>query len=420
MYDHYIVKNFRFLLITLPYYREEFLYSLIGVFLFMQLTADEEKSLNGDQGETVSSAYRILLAIGEATDAEKLVPIKWVHISGVNYNTIGDSGVQFLEKFSSNAKVAVKTTINPMGFDRNKTNSLSENFVKKQMSIVESFEAIGTIPSFTCIPYEIFDIPEKGSMVSFAESNAAVFSNSILGLLTNKESSLSALASSVTGKAPLSDLRIEQFRHPKVVIKPNFKLETELDYGLLGYFAGKVVKDSCVAFESSAVKPEAIKMKSISSAIGTSGSCGMFTLQEKAEEVISCGKKEYNIIKDELNTCEDGDLITLGSPQLGLNELNLLDKLLEGKKFTKRCLIYCARAIHRQATQIGLTNRIERAGGEFICDSCTCLTPLVTRDEVDSVITNSIKGAYYLNHSNRLGVALKDLTTIVKEYTNQK
>jgi predicted aconitase len=288
------------------------------------------------------------------------------------------------------------------------------------MSIVKSYEAIGTIPSFTCIPYEIFDIPEKGSMVSFAESNAAVFSNSMLGLLTNKESSLSALASSVTGKAPLSDLRIEEFRHPKVVIKPNFKLETELDYGLLGYFAGKVVRDSCVAFESVAVKPGDIKMKSVSAAIGTSGSCGMFTLGEKAEEVISYGKEECNIIKDELNTSEDGDLITLGSPQLGMNELNLLDKLLEGKKFTKRCLIYCARAIHKQATQIGLIDRIERAGGEFICDSCTCLTPLVTRDEVDSVITNSIKGAYYLNRSNRLGVSLKDLMTIVKEYTNQK
>jgi hypothetical protein len=145
----------------------------------------------------------------------------------------------------------------------------------------------------------------------------------------------------------------------------------------------------------------------------------MFTLGEKTEEVISYGKKECNIIKDELNTSEDGNLITLGSPQLGMSELNLLDKLLEGKKFTKRCLIYCARAIHKQATQIGLTDRIERAGGEFICDSCTCLTPLVTRDEVDSVITNSIKGAYYLNYSNRLGVALKDLMTIVKEYTNQ-
>ena len=384
----------------------------------MQLTADEEKALDGDQGETVASAYRILLAIGEATDAEKLVPIKWVHISGVNYNTIGDSGVQFLEKFSSNAKVAVKTTINPMGFDRNKTHRLSENFIKKQNSIVKSFEAMGTIPSFTCIPYEIFDIPEKGSMVSFAESNAAVFSNSTLGLLTNKESSLSALASSVTGKAPLSDLRIEEFRHPKIVIKPDFRLETELDYGLVGYFTGKIVKDRCVAFDNIPEKPRTIKMKSLSAAIGTSGSCGMFTLGEKGKEVISYGKKECNIIKDELNTSEGGDLIALGSPQLGINELDLLGNLLEGKKFTKRCLIYCARAIHKQATQIGLTGRIERAGGEFICDSCTCLTPLITRDEVDSVITNSIKGAYYLNHSNRVGVALKDLMTIVKEYTN--
>jgi predicted aconitase len=101
-----------------------------------------------------------------------------------------------------------------------------------------------------------------------------------------------------------------------------------------------------------------------------------------------------------------------------MNELNLLGNLLEGKKFTKRCLIYCARAIHKQATKIGLTGRIERAGGEFICDACTCLTPLITRDEVDSVTTNSIKGAYYLNNSNRVGVALKDLMTIVKEYTN--
>jgi predicted aconitase len=222
----------------------------------------------------------------------------------------------------------------------------------------------------------------------------------------------------VTGKAPLSDLRIEEFRHPKIVLKPDFRLETELDYGLVGYFIGKILKDSCVAFDSIPEKPRTIKMKSLSAAIGTSGSCGMFTLGEKGKEVISYGKKECNIIKDELNTSEGGDLIALGSPQLGMNELDLLGNLLEGKKFTKRCLIYCARAIHKQATQIGLTGRIERAGGEFICDSCTCLTPLITRDEVDSVITNSIKGAYYLNHSNRVGVALKDLMTIVKEYTN--
>ncbi|MFL6325553.1 MAG: aconitase X [Nitrososphaeraceae archaeon] len=384
----------------------------------MHLTTDEEKSLNGENGETIASAYKILLAIGIATEAEKLVPIKWAHISGVNYNTIGDAGVEFLEKFSRDAKVAVKTTLNPMGFDRNKPANLPENFAKQQMRIVRSYEKMGTTPSFTCIPYEIFEIPERGSAVSFAESNAALYSNSVLGLLTNKESSLSALASSVTGKAPYSDLRIEEFRHPKVTVKPTVKLMTEVDYGLLGYFAGKMIKDSCVAFDGIREKADIINIKSLSAAIGTSGNCGMFTSEENTNEVISYGREEINTIKDEINTAEDGNIIVLGSPQLGVNELNFLATLVENKKFLKRCMIFCPRAVYNQAANTGLIGKIEKSGGEFICDSCTCLTPLITRYDFDSVITNSIKGAYYLNHSNRTGVALKDMKSIVKEYTD--
>jgi predicted aconitase len=384
----------------------------------LYLTRDEEKSLNGENGETMASAYKILLAIGMATGAEKLVPIKWAHISGVNYNTIGDAGVEFLEKFSRGAKVAVKTTLNPMGFDRNKPASLPEIFTDQQMRIVKSYERMGTTPSFTCIPYEIFDIPDRGSAVSFAESNAALYSNSVLGLLTNKESSLSALASSVTGKAPYSDLRIEEFRHPKVTVKPTVKLNTEVDYGLIGYFAGKAVNDTCIAFDDMKEKTGIINMKSLSAAIGTSGICGMFTSEEKTNEVISYGREESNTIKDEINTAEDGDIIVLGSPQLGINEINFLSKLVESKRFLKRCMIFCPRAVYNQAANTGLIDKIQKSGVEFICDSCTCLTPLITRNDFDSVITNSIKGAYYLNHSNRIGVALKDMNSIVKEYTD--
>ena len=384
----------------------------------MYLTRDEEKSLNGENGETIASAYKILLAIGIATGAEKLVPIKWAHVSGVNYNTIGDTGVEFLEKFSRDAKVAVRTTLNPMGFDRNKPASLPENFAKQQMRIVRSYDKMGTTPSFTCIPYEIFDIPDRGTAVSFAESNAALYSNSVLGLLTNKESSLSALASSVTGKAPYSDLRIEEFRHPKVTVKPTVDLMTEIDYGLFGYFAGKMTNDSCIAFDCVKEKADIINMKSLSAAIGTSGTCGMFTSEKNTNEVILYGREESNTIKDELNTAEDGDVIVLGSPQLGINELNFLSALVESKKFLKRCMIFCPMAIYNQAANTGLIDKLQKSGVEFICDSCTCLTPLITRRDFDSVITNSIKGAYYLNHSNRIGVALKDMKSIVKEYTD--
>jgi predicted aconitase len=397
-----------------------FLYSVYGD-VFVELTREEERALAGEEGEALAMAYRILAAIGEATGAKRLVPIKWAHVSGVNYNTIGDAGVQFLEKFSEGARVAVKTTINPMGYDRSRPEQLPEKFIERQASIMRSYERMGVTPSFTCTPYEVFDIPKKGTAVSFAESNAAVFSNSLLGLRTNKESALSALASSVTGKAPLSDLRLDEARSPRVAIETKgLAFESDLDYGLLGYFAGKVVKDSSVALAgsigSSIGRPQA---KALSAGIGTSGSCGMFSLGDSiaGKEKIAFGKEEAKKARDELNTAEDGDIITLGSPQLGLEELATLAKMTEGKKFNKRCMIFCSRAIHNQATKIGLTGQIEKAGGEFMCDSCTCLTPYVDKDKYDSVVTSSVKAAYYMNNSNKVRVALKDIKTIVKEYT---
>jgi predicted aconitase len=48
----------------------------------VELTREEESALKGEQGEIMQMAYRILVATGEATDAEKLIPIEWAHLSG--------------------------------------------------------------------------------------------------------------------------------------------------------------------------------------------------------------------------------------------------------------------------------------------------------------------------------------------------
>lgn len=151
--------------------------------------------------------------------------------------------------------------------------------------------------------------------------------------------------------------------------------------------------------------------------MGTSGTCGMFTFGGKAKEKIPFGKKEAQAVMDELSTADDADIITLGSPQLGINELKLLAKLTETKKFTRRCIIFCSRTIYNNAMKIGLAGKIEKSGVDFRCDSCTCLTPYVTKDRYNAVITNSVKGAYYLSKSNKLRVALKDIKTIAEEYT---
>ena len=120
----------------------------------MELTREEESALKGEQGEILQMAYRILVATGEATDAEKLIPIEWAHLSGVNYNTIGDAGEEFLSSISKDARVNVKTTLNPMGFDIDSVSNygLNENFISKQLSIKNSYETMGVIPSFSLYP----------------------------------------------------------------------------------------------------------------------------------------------------------------------------------------------------------------------------------------------------------------------------
>jgi len=383
----------------------------------LELTKEEEAALDGKHGETLALAYRVLVAIGEATESEKLIPIEWAHLSGVNYNTIGDAGEQFLSHLSKDTKFKVKTTVNPMGldFDTISKYELNEQFIQKQQSIKDSYEKMGAIPSFSCIPYEIFELPKKGTHVSFAESNAAIYANSVSGLKTNKEGAFSALASAITGKSPRSDLRDDKNRKPNVTIQMKIKNKDELTYGMLGYFAGKVAGNSVAI--SGTTNLDKRSCKSLCAGMGTSGRCGMFTLEEGEGEKIDFDDKEMQNVRDELNTSESGDVITLGSPQLGLEEISDLAVMLHGKSFRKRCMIFCPRAIKKQITDLGYTKEIERAGGEFLYDCCICLTPLINKDNVDSVITNSVKGAYYLRTSNGVDVNLKSLSQIVREET---
>ena len=382
----------------------------------MELTRQEEAALKGEKGETLELAFRILVATGEAFNAERLIPIKWAHLSGVNYNTIGDAGEEFLSKLSQDAKVATRTTLNPMGFDIDNVSNynLNENFLEKQQSIKDSYERMGVVPSFSCIPYEIFDLPEKGTQVSFAETNAAIYANSIGHLKTNKESAFSALASALTGKSPYSDLRKDD--SPNLTIRMKIENPNEMTFGMLGYFAGKIAGSSV---SISGVKTlNKRSCKSLCGGMGTSGTCGKFVLDddEKSEKV-DFDEKELQKIHDELNTSDSGDLITLGSPQLGLEEISDLASMLKNKSFKKRCMVFCPRAVQQQARKLTYANELERAGCEILSDCCICLTPLIDKKDVDSVTTNSIKGAYYLKNSNGVGVNLKPLSKIIQDET---
>lgn len=377
----------------------------------MELTKEEELALKGEAGETMQLAYRILYAAGEATDAERLAPVSWAHVSGVNYNTIGDAGESFLADLSRNARVKIKTTLNPMGYDPDSVEryNLPDGFIEKQESIKSSYEKMGVDTSFSCIPYEIYDLGH--TRVSFAESNAAIYANSMTKLETNKESAFSALASALTGKSPYTKQQPSTMSVRMAIDNPN-----ELEFGMLGFFAGKVA-DGSVAI-SGVDKMDRRSCKSLCGGMGTSGTCSKFNLlEEKHSETIDFGREEMQRVYDELNTADNGDLIVLGSPQLGLDEMHDLSDMVSGKKFSKRCMVFCPRTVQNQARDLGYTNSIESAGCEILSDCCICLTPLINKTDTDAVTTNSIKGAYYLNKSNGVRVELKPLSSIIRDET---
>lgn len=378
---------------------------------------DEEAALAGRHGDIMQMAYRILVATGEATDAERLVPVEWVHLSGVNYNTIGDAGEEFLRSIRERARVRVRTTLNPMGFDADSVGSydISEEFIQKQRSIQESYAMMGVEASFSCVPYDIFPMPGSQTQVAFAESNAAIHANSIDGLRTNKESAFSALASALTGKSPYGPLR--QDSAPDLRIEVSIPEPTELEWGMLGYFAGRVCEGHAAV--SGISRPDTRSCKAICGGMGTSGTCGRFSFGGAPFECesVEFGAAEVSNIRDELNTAERGDLIILGSPQLSFGEITDLVSRLRGRRFTKKCMIFCPRVVKEKAAAAGYQSILERANCILLADCCACLTPLVSHDTTDAVVTNSIKGAYYLGHSNGVEICLKSLDSIIQEET---
>ena len=305
----------------------------------MFLTRSEEKALAGEKGEALETAYRVLAAIGKLSNASKLIPIEWAHVSGVSYLTIGEYGLDFLSRISSmkGAKFKVFTTVNPCGMDIENWNDLNipEDYAKKQLKIISAYKKLGIANSFTCVPFQSYEVPKRGTDVVWAESSAIVYANSILGLRTNRESAVSALASALTGKTVYSDLHIPENRKPSINIRVGMKrkLSGSVDYGVLGYYSGKKVP-GVIGFQGLKPKLTIAEAKAMCAAIGTLGSSGMFVQNSKEKvETIEFSEKEYDETISELSQTEHGDAVVFGCPQMTIEELRDLGKSLGGKRF---------------------------------------------------------------------------------------
>ena len=207
----------------------------------MELTQEQNDMLSGKRGNAVKKSMGILVALGEIFGAKRLLPVKSVQVSGVSYHNLGDAGLEFLEEMAKDGKVRVRTTLNPAGMDRERWRELGipEDFAEKQIQVIDAFGKMGIETTCTCTPYLIGNKPEKGDHISWGESSAVTYANSVLGAYTNKEGGPSALAAALTGFTPEYGYHLEETRQPNFVVNVAAKVDSPMLFGALGMVIGK-------------------------------------------------------------------------------------------------------------------------------------------------------------------------------------
>lgn len=373
----------------------------------MHLTKGEEKILQGEDGEAAQKAMELLVALGEIYRAEKLINIASAHASGVSHATIGDAGLSFLEDLASKgAKARVLATINPAGIDLEKWRKLGfkESFARKQLRIVRAYEAMGMLPSYTCTPYLVGNLPRFGEHIAWAESSSVVFANSVLGARTNRESAVSALASALLGKTPYYGLHLEENRKGTFTVEVEAELRSEADYSALGYYFSGY--EGVPVFKN--ISPSAEELKILSAALGV-GKINMFQIpgitpesgSEKREK-IEFGRDELKEVYEKLNSAEEVDAICIGCPHCSIAEILKIEQL----KPEREVWAYTA----RQNKSL-IEKRIKNI--KVIYDTCMVVSPL--RDlGIEAVGVNSAKAAFYCANLSKLKVRFDSLENLVK------
>ncbi|MCL2862749.1 MAG: aconitase X catalytic domain-containing protein [Methanimicrococcus sp.] len=421
----------------------------------MYLTKEEERTLRGEDGETLRKMIEILVALGDIYGADALIPIKSAQVSGVSYKTIGDAGIEWISDLNSTVKVP--TVLNPAGMDMNNWERLGIDpaFAAKQIEIIKAFGRLGIDPKCTCTPYYLsgFDVQYKDHL-AWGESSAISFSNSVLGARTNREGGPSALAAALLGKTPDYGYHKTENRKPSYEIIVDFETSGS-DYGALGFVAGKMVGNKIPLFKLKSV-PTHNEMKMLGAAMAASGAVALYHVDgvtpetkdkefvyEKPPESVVIDQKDINAVYESAGgtgatgaqgaagasvaagapgatgvagaTRSPNDIVTIGCPHCSKEELEQIASLLEGKTVVKEFWIFTAREVAEQNKTT--VNRIEKSGAKVVCDTCMVVSPAA--NSYKSMLVNSGKAFAYVPSMCGLKATYGTVEKCVKDATGE-
>jgi hypothetical protein len=374
--------------------------------------------LRGDHGPATKMAMSIVVRMAEVSGAKELLDISGAHIDSTVY--IGDAGLEFAERLASlGAKVSVPTTLNVSGLDEHhwKEWAVPSDWARQAYRQMVAYQSMGTLPTWTCAPYQTDWRPSFGDQIAWGESNAIVFANSVIGARTERYPDLFDICCAITGRAPAIGLHLTENRAGQVLFRlvdvPPALQQRDDFYPVLGNLIGKLSLDKIPVIDRMRVSPSEDQLKAFGAGAASSGGVALFHMTGITPEASTLddafqGKqptKIFDITMDALResrrelTHTDGNdlhMVVLGSPHFSLAEFAQLAQLVRGRKRHPgvKFLVTSSRAMAQLAQRAGLLETIEAFGAQLTVDTCILTSPMLPA-EIKYLMTNSAKFAYY-------------------------
>jgi predicted aconitase len=363
-------------------------------------------------------AMSIVARMAEMSDAKELLDITGAHIDSTVY--IGEAGLEFAERLASlGAKVAVPTTLNVSGLDEHHWQewSVPSEWARQAYRQMVAYRSMGTIPTWTCAPYQTEMRPSFGQQIAWGESNAIIFANSVLGARTERYPDLFDICCAITGRAPAIGLHLPENRGGEILFQlidiPAALQESDDFYPVLGTLIGKAALDNIPVIDGMAVTPDEDQLKAFGAGAASSGGVPLFhmvgvTPEARTLEVAFLGKQPIQTIevtmnalrasRRELTHTDDNqlDMVVLGSPHFSLAEFKRLAPMLKGKRRHPdvKFLVTSSRAMTQLAQKAGFLETLDSFGAQITVDTCILTSPMLPA-EIQNLMTNSAKFAYY-------------------------
>jgi predicted aconitase len=384
----------------------------------LTLTSKDRAMLDGEHGPAAKMAMSILVRMAEVAGADELLDISGAHIDSTVY--IGDAGLEFAERLASlGAKVSVPTSLNVSGVDEHHWQewAVPSEWATKAHRQMIAYQSMGTVPTWTCAPYQTEMKPQFGQQIAWGESNAIVFANSVIGARTERYPDLFDVCCAITGRAPAMGLHLTENRKGQIL----FRLVGVADdlqrmddfYPVLGNLIGKLTRDKIPVIDGVSITPDEDQLKAFGAAAASSGGVALFhmvgvTPEAQTLDAAFQGSEPMQIIEVDMDvlrqsrrelTHTDNDelhLVVLGSPHFSLAEYKRLAGLVAGKKKHPQVkfLVTSSRAMTQLAEKAGFLASALEFGSQVTVDTCILTSPMLP-DEIQNLMTNSAKFAYY-------------------------